>query len=342
MIRVRRIVLAGRPAGGPVRPEHFALREAGLPEPELGQALVAVTHLALDPFVRGLMDERKAAADAMGGFSAAMALGDTIRGEGVGRVVASRAPGLREGDVVTGHFGWADHALADAAKLHAVRGDVDPTWHLAGLGTSGQTAYFGIEAGAPKPGQTVLVSSAAGAIGSLVGQIARLRGLDAVGLAGGAEKCRWLTAERGFAAALDYRGKDRQTLAAELAALRPKGIDLFFDNVGGTILDAGIASMAARGRVVICGTISQYDRMDAEEMAPRWNRRMLTLGLSIKGFNVFDALAERARFETEMIGWLSDGRIAQDIHLVEGFDNAPATLIALLAGETRGKVVVAV
>jgi NADPH-dependent curcumin reductase CurA len=341
MTRTQAIVLAGRPQGGPVQPSHFASREIDLPELADGQVRVAVTHLALDPFVRGLMDERRTSADAMGGFSAAMAIGDVIRGEGVGRIVASRAPALREGDMVVGHFGWTDQAVADAARLHAVCADVDPSWHLAGLGISGQTAYFGLDAATPQAGETVLVSSAAGAIGSLVGQIARLRGLDAVGLAGGTEKGRWLVAERGFAAALDYRGKDRQALAAELAALRPNGVNIFFDNVGGTVLDAGMASMAARGRIIICGTISQYDRMDAEELAPRWNRRVLSLGLSIKGFNVFDAQSERERFEAEMRQWLVNGDIRQDIHQVKGFAAAPAALIALLAGELRGKVVVA-
>ena len=340
MIAAREIVLVGRPAGGQARPEHFALQERSVAEPAEGQVVVALSHLALDPFVRGLMDERRSTPDAMGGFSTAMALGDVIRGEGVGRIVTSRASRLREGDLVLGHFGWTDHVAADATAVRQVRADVDPSWHLAALGTSGMTAYFGLEAARPMIGETVLVSSAAGAIGSLVGQMARLKGLDAVGVAGGADKCAWLTEQRGFSAALDYHGKDIETLAAELATLRPRGLNIFYDNVGGAILDAALRCMAPGGRVVISGTISQYDRMDQEDLVPRWNRRVLSLGLTIQGFSVFDYFDNTERFEAEMRGWLLNGDIRQDIHLVDGIERAPEALIALLSGQQRGKVVV--
>ncbi|MEX0921831.1 MAG: NADP-dependent oxidoreductase [Rhodovibrionaceae bacterium] len=342
MTQARQICLAGRPEGGAVQPEHFSLCERELPPLEDGQVAVEVSHFALDPFVRGLMDERSSSGDAMGGFTTAMALGDVIRSEGVGQVAASRAPHLREGDRVTGHFGWTDHVVIDAKSVRPVRSDVDPTWHLAALGISGKTAYFGLMAAHPSPGQTVLISSAAGAIGSLCGQIARLKGLDPVGLAGGLEKCEWLTDSCGYSAALDYRRKSFEALSAELAELRPDGIDVFYDNVGGAILDAAIRCMAPKGRVVICGTISQYAHKGEEELAPRWNRRVLSMGLTIRGFNVLESAERTDDFEEEMHAWLVNGGIRQNIHVFEGLAAAPDALISLLSGSYRGKVLVQV
>lgn len=340
MSKARQIVLAGRPGGGPVRPAHFSQCERDLPPLAEGQVAVAVSHFALDPFVRSLMNEGVSKGDAMGGFTAAMALGDVVRSEGVGEVIESRAAELREGDRVTGHFGWTDRAVAEADSLRKVRADVDPTWHLAGLGISGMTAYFGLMAAEPSPGETLLVSSAAGAVGALCGQIARLKGLDPVGLAGGPEKCAWLTESCGYAAAVDYRGKDDAALAAELAGLRPEGLDIFYDNVGGAILDAALRCMAPKGRVVICGTISQYGGDGEEELAPRWNRRVLSMGLTIRGFNVLEFADRLDLFEEEMGAWLESGEVRQDIHVFDGLAAAPEALISLLSGRYRGKVLV--
>jgi NADPH-dependent curcumin reductase CurA len=327
----RQWTLARRPQGA-VGAEDFHLVEGPVPAPSDGEVLVRNHLLSCDPTQRGWM-----AADT---YLPAVRIGEVMRSIAGGTVVESRHPGLRPGQLVTGMFGWQDWAIArpgTASAPSAVPPGVPLETALSILGLTGITAYFGLlEIGRPQPGETVVVSGAAGATGSAVGQIARLKGCRVVGIAGGPEKCRLLTEELGFDAAIDYRAED---VAARLKALCPKGVDVFFDNVGGEILDAALARLALRGRVVLCGAISRYAD-DTLAPGPSNYLNLLTRRGRMEGFIVIDYMPRAGEAIGALAAWLREGKLKDRVDVQDGFEQAPAALARLFTGQNRGKQLV--
>jgi hypothetical protein len=313
-----------------VQESDFAYREAAVPRPRDGELLVRTLYLSFDPAMRGWMEDRPS-------YVPPVAIGEPMRAGAVGQVVESRAPGFAPGDFVQGTFGWQDWAaVAPGGLVPVVKlpPGVPLTWPLGVLGITGLTAYFGLlDVGKPKAGETVVVSGAAGATGSVAGQIARLQGCRVIGIAGGPEKCRWLTDEARFDAAIDYK---REDVAARLRELCPKGIDVFFDNVGGGILDAVLAQIADRARIVLCGGISAYN----EKELPPGPRNLLALVVRrarMEGFIVLDYLPRMGEGIQALLGWVSRGEIRFQEDVQEGFENIPKTFLRLFQGRNRGK-----
>jgi hypothetical protein len=296
-----------------------------------GQMLVKTLYLSVDPAMRGWMNEGKS-------YIAPVALGDVMRAGGVGEVVTSNHPGFAIGDMVSGMTNVQTWCVTDGRGFTRVDPSLAPLTHyLNVLGMPGMTAYFGLlESGQPKEGETVVVSGATGAVGATVGQVARIKGCRVVGIAGGPEKCRLLTEELGFDAAIDYRSED---VAARLAALCPKGIDVFFDNVGGEILDAALARLAMRGRVVLCGAISRYGD-DQPAPGPRNYLNLLMRRGRMEGFIIIDYMPRAAEAVGALAGWLREGKLKDRVDVQEGFEQAPAALARLFTGENRGKQLV--
>jgi hypothetical protein len=266
----------------------------------------------------------------------AVAIGEVMRSFGVGRVLESRHPAYAEGQLVQGQLGWQDYALLDgnSARLSVVPEGVPIPIAMSVLGITGLTAYFGLlEIGRPQAGETVVVSGAAGATGSVAGQIARLQGCRVVGIAGGPDKCRWLVGEARFDAAIDYRNED---VAARLAELCPDGIDIYFDNVGGEILDAALARLAFKGRVVLCGAIADYNRSELGP-GPRNYLNLLLQRGRMEGFIILDFLERAGEAVAELGRWVAAGEIKVEVDIQEGLENAPRTLRRLFTGENRGK-----
>jgi NADPH-dependent curcumin reductase CurA len=327
----RRWVLARRPSGM-VDEETVVLESSQAPEPADGQALVEVKWLSIDPTIRTWMDDRPS-------YLPPIALGEVVRSGGLGQVVQSRTSRLAVGDLVYGLTGWQEYALAsEAAPMQVVPPGTDPGAALNVYGLNGMTAYFGLlEVGRLQEGDTVVVSGAAGATGSLVGQIAKLKGAGrVVGIAGTPEKCAWVTETLGFDAAVDHRHED---VAEALARHCPQGIDLYFDNVGGPILDVCLGRLAMRGRVVLCGAISLYNATERPpgpsnvvNLIPRRGR--------MEGFIVFDYLERYPEAQLELGGWLADGRLVHAEHVVHGLERAPEALNMLFTGANTGKVLV--
>jgi len=320
--------LAARPEGM-VGDEHFRWVEE--PAPGLtsdGQLLVRTLYLSCDPTQRGWM--------ARDTYLPAVAIGEVMRSFGVGRVVESRHPDYREGELVQGLLGWQDYALLDgsSARLNVVPEGIPIPIAMSALGVTGLTAYFGLlEIGRPEAGETVVVSAAAGATGSVVGQIARLKGCRTVGIAGGPDKCRWLVEEARFDAAVDYRNED---VEARLLELCPRGIDVYFDNVGGEILDAALARLAFNGRVVLCGAIADYNRSELAP-GPRHYLNLLLQRGRMEGFIILDFLDRAGEAIAELGPWVASGEIKVEVDIQEGLENAPRTLRRLFTGENRGK-----
>ena len=327
------IRLAQRPKGTP-GPEVWEHTEEPVGEVKDGQVLVEVQYLSLDPAMRGWMNEGRSYIPPVG-------LGEVMRAGGVGRVVASGDSRFSEGDRVSAITGVQEYALLDAAGVFPVDTSIAPLpRYLGALGMTGMTAYFGLlEIGQPREGETVVVSGAAGAVGSMVGQIARIKGCRAVGIAGGPEKCGWLTGELGFDAAIDYRS---EPLVPALRRAAPEGIDVYFDNVGGETLDAALACLARGARIPICGAISQYNA--AEGMRGPANYMSLLVNRArMEGFVVFDFAARYREAVTEIAGWLEDGSLIAREDIVEGGIEAfHETLLRLFRGENTGKLVLTV
>jgi len=307
----------------------FRWAEEAVPEPGAGELLVRNLVLSLDPTQRGWM--------ARDTYLPAVKLGEVMRSAAAGRVVKSSHPGYAEGDLVMGLFGWQDYAVVKAD------GPSPPTKVLPGvplelamstLGLTGITAYFGLlEIGRPKAGETVVVSGAAGATGSVVGQIARIQGCRVIGIAGGKDKCDWLVHEARFAAVIDYKQED---VAARLRELCPGGIDVYFDNVGGDILDAALGQLAMRGRVVLCGAISTYN--DAElRPGPKNYLNLLIKRGRMEGFIVLDYMARAAEAVMALYGWVRSGELKDRVDVMVGLENAPKALRRLFTGENIGK-----
>jgi NADPH-dependent curcumin reductase CurA len=323
--------LASRPVGLPTR-ENWDYVEEDVAEPGDGEVCVRVLYISLDPAMRGWMNEGRS-------YIAPIGIGEVMRAIGVGRVVASNDPALSIGDHVSGMVGMQEYAVLPGAGLMKVDPSVAPLprW-LGALGMPGMTAYFGLlDIGKPEPGQTVVVSGAAGAVGHLVGQIARIKGARAVGIAGGPEKCSHLTDERGFDAAIDYKAGD---VAAGLRRHCPDGIDVYFDNVGGEILDAALAQLARNARVVICGAISQYNASEAI-IGPANYLSLLINHASMTGFVVSDYFARWPEGGAQMGEWLARGELKTHEHVVEGLETFPDTFLMLFKGENSGKLVLA-
>jgi NADPH-dependent curcumin reductase CurA len=324
------IRLAARPSEMP-GPQCWELREEPVPEPAGGQFLVRTSHISIDPAMRGWMNEGASYIEPVG-------LGDVMRAGAVGEVVASTHPDFPLGSHVHGMFGVQRYALSDGFGVHAVDPALAPLpTYLGALGMTGMTAYFGLlEVGRLREGDTVVVSGGAGAVGSLVGQLARLRGAGKViGIAGGGEKCAWLTGELGFDAAIDYR---TEGVARALHTHAPRGLDVFFDNVGGEILDAALTRLARGARIVICGAISQYNR--SEVRGPANYLSLLVNRASMTGMVVFDYADRYREAATEIAGWLRDGSlVAREQVLRGGVADFPETLLMLFRGENTGKLV---
>ena len=320
--------LAARPEGM-VGDEHFRWVEEPAPEVTAdGQVLVRTLYLSCDPTQRGWM--------ARDTYLPAVAIGEVMRSFGVGRVLESRHPAYAEGQLVQGQLGWQDYALLDgnSARLSVVPEGVPIPIAMSVLGITGLTAYFGLlEIGRPQTGETVVVSGAAGATGSVAGQIARLQGCRVVGIAGGPEKCRWLVDEARFDAAIDYRNED---VAARLGELCPGGIDVYFDNVGGEILDAALARLAFKGRVVLCGAIADYNRSELGP-GPRNYLNLLLQRGRMEGFIILDFLERAGEAVAELGRWVAAGEIKVEVDIQEGLENAPRTLRRLFTGANRGK-----
>ncbi|WP_331767021.1 NADP-dependent oxidoreductase [Embleya sp. NBC_00896] len=326
----RQIRLAARPFGLP-KPGDWELVTEAVTEPEDGRLLVEVSHISLDPAMRGWMNDVRS-------YIPPVRIGEVMRAGAIGRVLASRHRDFAVGEHVYGEFGVQEYAVSDGRGVRRVDPDAAPLpTYLGTLGITGLTAYFGLlDIGDPQPGQTVLVSGAAGAVGSVVGQIAKLKGCRTVGIAGGAEKCRLLVEEFGFDAAVDYKAED---LKDALRKHCPDGVDVYFDNVGGDILDAALARLARGARVVICGAISQYNNTEPTP-GPSNYLSLLVNRASMTGMVVFDYADRYAVAAAEMAGWLADGRLRSREDVVEGDVTAfPETLLRLFSGANVGKLV---
>jgi hypothetical protein len=332
--RNRRLVLAQRPTGT-VDADTVRVQQEDAAEPAEGEALLRNRFISIDPTIRTWMDD-------VPGYLPPIGIGEVIRSAGVAEVVRSRSPRYREGSLVFGMTGWQDYVIADEAErgMQALPDGIDPSAALSVFGTTGMTAYFGLlEVGRLTEGDTVVVSGAAGATGSTVGQIARVKGAGrVVGLAGSPEKCAWLVDELGFDAAINYK---TDNVARQLREACPDGIDLYFDNVGGELLDICLAQLALRGRVVLCGAISSYNARD-QVVGPRNYRNLIPRRGRMEGFIILDYIPRFAEGQAEMGSWVAEGKIKYRIHLVEGLEHAPDALNLLFTGGNTGKVIVQV
>jgi NADPH-dependent curcumin reductase CurA len=332
----RRILLARRPHGEPTE-QDFELDETRVPVPGDGELLTRTVYLSLDPYMRGRMNAGPS-------YSAPVAVGGVMEGGTVSVVEASHNDAFAVGDVVVGRTGWQDYAVSDGSGLRKVEPAQAPVSTALGvLGMPGMTAYTGLlNIGKPCPGETLVVAAASGAVGSVVGQIARLKGLRAVGVAGGEAKCRYVTEELGFDACIDHRS---ESFAESLAQACPEGIDIYFENVAGRVLEAVIPLLNDFSRMPVCGLISQYNMTalpTGVNRLPELMRAVLTHRVLIRGFIVRDFAEQQAEFLRDVGQWVREGRVRYREHRVSGLENAPRGLIGLLRGENFGKVVVEV
>lgn len=327
----RQVLLVEKPTGK-LGPEHFKLNDGRMPEPKNGEALLRVRYVSLDAANRAWMHGAT--------YRAAVEANTVMAGGGIAEVVSSKSDALKPGDIVFGDTGWQNYAAVPAKHLTKMP-RMEPLTHLLSIyGIAGLTAYFGLlHVGKPKEGETVVVSAAAGSVGSIVGQIAKLKGCRVIGIAGGADKCQWLTSELGFDAAVDY--KDGAVFKA-LKAAAPNGIDVYFDNVGGDILEACLPQMNLNGRIACCGAISQYDGAPSAT-GPRGVPGLIVVKrLTMQGFIVMDYMKQRDVALADLQGWVSSGKIKVLEDVIDGLENTPQALIGLLAGENRGKRMVKV
>jgi NADPH-dependent curcumin reductase len=328
----RQFKLIARPVGQAKRSD-FEFATVPVAEPGPGEVLVKVQYISLDPAMRGWMNEGRSYIPPVG-------LGEVMRAGGIGQVIAANDPSLAVGDTVTGVTGVQDYVVATAKEMTRVDPRLAPLPRFLGaLGMPGMTAYFGLlDVCRPKAGETVVVSGAAGAVGALVGQIARLKGCRVVGIAGGPDKCRYLVDELGFDAAVDYKNED---VRKGLRQHCPKGIDAYFDNVGGEILDAALAQLAPKARIAICGAISQYNNLEAIR-GPKNYISLLINRARMEGFVVFDYAARYGEGVTAIAGWIAEGKLKAREDVVEGLETFPETLLKLFRGENFGKLVIKV
>jgi len=330
----RQMVLAERPTGN-VDSNTVRLVEGVAPDPTDGEALVRVKYLSIDPTIRTWMND-------VPGYLPPIGIGEVIRSGGIGEVVASSSSRYRPGDLVFGMLGWQDYAIVDggAATAQAIPAGVEPPVALNIFGVTGMTAYFGLlDVGKMARGDVVVVSGAAGATGSMVAQIAKLKGASmVVGIAGGPDKCRWLVEVLGCDAAIDYRNDD---VGTRLRSECPKGIDLYFDNVGGDILNTCLGKLAIHGKVVLCGAISVYNDRSLRAGPANYINLVGKRG-RMEGFIILDYLDRFVEAQAAILGWLFEGKLVHAEHIVDGLEHAPDALNLLFTGGNTGKVVVAV
>jgi NADPH-dependent curcumin reductase len=329
-LKNRQWLLAARPQGI-IKESDFRWNETAVPALKDGQVIVRNLAFSFDPTQRGWMS--------MDTYIPAIPLGQTMKAGTVGQVVESKRPGFAKGDLVQGLFGWEDYTVSGGEGLMGLQklpAGTDPILALSLLGTTGLTAYFGtLAVGAIKAGETFVVSGAAGATGSVSGMIAKIKGCRVVGIAGGQEKCDWLVKEAGFDAAIDYKNEN---VGEALGKHCPKGIDVYFDNVGGDILDAALMRLANGARVVLCGAISQYNDLGTKLPAgPRNYFNLVLHGARMEGFLVFHFLPRYPEAIGEMSKWLAEGKLKNKIDLQHGLENAPKTIIRLFTGANFGK-----
>lgn len=327
-----KFLLAARPVGMPKRTD-WTYTEESVAEPKEGELLVKLLYISLDPAMRIWIKD-------VHSYMPPVGIGEVMRALGVGVVTASRNPRFAVGDHVSGLLGVQEYALTDGKGVTKVDVRLAPLpKYLSVLGMTGMTAYFGLlDTGQPKAGDTVVVSAAAGAVGSVVGQIAKIKNCRVVGIAGGAEKCRYIVSELGFDAAIDYKSED---VSRSLRKHCPEGIDLYFDNVGGSILDAALAQIKLRARIVICGAISQYNN-DGPIAGPSNYLSLLMNRATMKGTLVLDYVDRYAQAGAEMAGWMAAGKLKSREDIVEGLATFPETLLKLFKGENSGKLMLKV
>ncbi len=327
----RQIVLIETPQGK-LGPQHFRLADAPMPAPKDGEVLVRVRYISLDAANRAWMQGAT--------YREAVTGGSVMAGGAIAEVVESKAQGLAPGDLVFADTGWQDYAALPAKRVTKMP-RIEPITHLLSVyGIAGLTAYFGLlRIAEPKAGETVVVSAAAGSVGSIVGQIARIKGCRTIGIAGGQSKCDWLVKELGFDAAVDYK---TGPIFKALKAAAPKGIDVYFDNVGGDVLEACLFQMNNSGRISCCGAISAYDGA-APPAGPRGVPGLIVVKrLMLKGFIVTDYFGEREPAIADLASWVAAGKLKVEEDIIDGLENTPRALIGLLAGENRGKRMVKV
>jgi NADPH-dependent curcumin reductase CurA len=332
----RRIVLAARPKGLP-KLSDFRLEEAPIPQPQDGEVLLKIQYLSLDPYMRGRMNDAKS-------YAAPTAIGEAMEGGTVATVLQSRHPDFKPGETVLSYSGWQSHAIATPDELRKLDPQAAPvTTALGVLGMPGFTAYVGLRnIGKPKPGETVVVAAASGPVGSAVGQIAKINGARAVGIAGGPAKCAFAVQELGFDACLDHGAPD---FPAQLAQACPRGIDVYFENVGGHVWDAVFPLLNDFARIPVCGLIAQYNAdgdFPGPDRFPLVMRQVLSKRFHIQGFIQFDFAEQRPDFDRDMAQWIRDRRVKYREDILDGLENAPQGLIGLLRGKNFGKLIVRV
>lgn len=332
----RRVVLHSRPLGAPTH-DNFRLHESAIPSPGDGEVLLRTLWLSLDPYMRTRMNHTAS-------YAPPVALGEAMVGATVSRVVDSKHAQFKAGDLVLAHAGWQDYALAHGASLTALDGIAEPSHALSVLGMTGFTAYWGLlKIGEPQPGETVVVASASGAVGAVVGQIAKLKGARVVGIAGDADKCHYVTQHLGFDVCLDRRAPD---FAVQLAQACPAGIDVYFENVGGAVFDAVQPLLNVGARIPLCGLISQYNADGAPptpDMLPGFLQMLLFKRIRMQGFIIGDHYASGFDdFQRDMRSWIAEGKVKLQEDIVDGLERAPEAFLGLLAGSNFGKVVVRV
>lgn len=327
----RQITLKARPKG-PVGHEHFESKTVAVPSLRDGEFLVRTLYLSIDPTIRGWIERDT--------YLPAIEIGAVVRSGGAGVVVESKNPRFSPGDRVFTMVGWQEYAVVSDKDMPApIPSGIDLTDALSVFGVTGMTAYFGLnEVGRPNAGETVVVSGAAGATGSIVGQLAKAKGCRVIGIAGSAAKCEWLTKDLGFDAAIDYKKDD---VAARLTATCPKGVDVYFDNVGGPILDEVLARIALRGRVVLCGAISQYENLD-NAYGPKNYVNLIARRGRMEGFIILDYVPRFMEGIMALGGLLAEGKLKHKTTVVDGLEHAPDALRKLFTGEHDGKLLVKV
>jgi NADPH-dependent curcumin reductase CurA len=332
----RRILLARRPEGSPVAEDFKTVREPP-PAPRAGEALLRTLYLSLDPYMRGRMSEAAS-------YVEPLALGDTMCGQTVSRVVQSNDAKFKPGDLVLANSGWQDYAVEGAGTLTRLDPAMPrPSYALGLLGMPGLTAYVGLlDIGQPEPGETVVVTAATGAVGSVVGQIAKLKGCRTVGVAGGAEKCAFAVGTLGYDACIDHHAADFLQLLAKAC---PKGIDVYFESVGGSVIEAAWQLLNVHARVPLCGLVAYYSLKSlpaGPNLVPVLLRQMLVKRIKVQGFIIFEHFNRQTEFLRDMSGWVRERKVKYREEILEGLERAPAGLIGMLRGDNFGKLVVKV
>jgi NADPH-dependent curcumin reductase CurA len=324
-------IYARKPEGA-VTAAHFAPAESDIAEPGEGEVLVRTTLLSLDPASRAWMAGRT--------YRPMLEPGEVMAGWGLGEVVKSNDEKFAPGDLVSGEYGWQRYAVLPARVLTKHDKRLKPEHILGVLGITGLTAYFGmLDVGRPRPGETVLVSAAAGAVGSIAGQIAKISGCRVVGSTSSAEKCQWIVNELGFDAAVDYKSGN---LMQDVRKACPNGIDVYFDNTGGEMLSVALSRMNMWGRVSCCGVVSQYNAVTPAAGPAGVPGFLVTKRIRMEGFVVMDFYQRRAQAEAALAGWVAEGKLKAPVEVVEGFENMPKVLESLFAGKNKGKLMVRV